>query len=399
MILAITAEIASGLLILAAAAAGLGALVFWTLKRSRDPGSMGVKWLITLPLFGVIAVSILWLGVLGPFVIVLCAVILSWMWTPHLGAALASPLTNLYDGGSEEVDPRPFYSIARARQKQGRYGEALELIQAQLEKFPNDVEGQIFLAQVQAEDLKDLAAAELTIETCVAQPGHAPKDICSALYSLADWHLKIGRDREGAIRALSKVGELLPETEYALGAAQRLAHLTETMDLDGLAGKIYAVPKGSNRLGLMRAEPIVLPTETPASAAEKYVRHLEQHPADAEARENLARLYADEFQRPDLAFEQLEYLIGLPHQSVKQVVRWLNLIADLQIRTGADESAVHGTLQRIIDLAPGAAAADLARSRLAVLKLELKGKQRSQAVKLGSYEQNLGLKGRLPHQL
>jgi hypothetical protein len=39
--------------------------------------------------------------------------------------------------------------------------------------------------------------------------------------------------------------------------------------------------------------------------------------------------------------------------------------------------------------------ADVAASRITHLKLELKAKEKSKAVKLGSYEQDIGLKTRL----
>jgi hypothetical protein len=64
----------------------------------------------------------------------------------------------------------------------------------------------------------------------------------------------------------------------------------------------------------------------------------------------------------------------------------------LQIRGGADYDTVHQTLQRIIDRAPEMAAAQLARNRLALLKLELKANAQKKAVPMGAYEQNIGLK-------
>jgi len=56
-------------------------------------------------------------------------------------------------------------------------------------------------------------------------------------------------------------------------------------------------------------------------------------------------------------------------------------------------------LQRIIDRNPQAGAASLAQNRIELLRLEFKGKEKSQAVTLGSYEDDLGLKRGLPHQL
>jgi len=117
---------------------------------------------------------------------------------------------------------------------------------------------------------------------------------------------------------------------------------------------------------------------------------------DTEVREKLAVLYADHYQRLDLATDQLEQLISQPSQPMKQVVHWLNLLADLQVRHHADFDQAWLTLGRIIQLYPNHPAADLARNRMDLLRLEFKGKETSQAVKLGSYEQNIGLKRGLP---
>ena len=45
-------------------------------------------------------------------------------------------------------------------------------------------------AEIQAEDRKDLAASDETIETLLAQEGHAPRNIAFALTRQADWRLK-----------------------------------------------------------------------------------------------------------------------------------------------------------------------------------------------------------------
>jgi hypothetical protein len=74
------------------------------------------------------------------------------------------------------------------------------------------------------------------------------------------------------------------------------------------------------------------------------------------------------------------------------VVHWLNLLADLQIRSGSDYETVKATVQRIIDRDPELAAAGIARNRLALLKLEMKARKKNEDVKMGTYEQNIGLK-------
>src|ERR1019366_5810291 len=133
--------------------------------------------------------------------------------------------------------------------------------------------------------------------------------------------------------------------------------------------------------------------------AADYVKQLEVHPLDTEAREKLAVIYADHFQRLDMAADQLNELIASPNQPAKRVAHWLNLLADLQLQHGANYETVRTTLQRITDLFPNTGAASMAATRLAHLRLELKGKEKSHAVKLGSYEEDVGLKRRSSDQL
>src|SRR6185369_5276674 len=125
-----------------------------------------------------------------------------------------------------------------------------------------------------------------------------------------------------------------------------------------------------------------------------YVKHLEQHPLDTDAREKLAILYVDHYQRLDLARDQLEQMINQPAQPARLIAHWLNLLADLEIRSGCDYDTVSQTVQRVVDLDPESPAANVARNRLAKVRLELKSKEEKQPVKLGTYEQNIGLKGR-----
>jgi len=382
-----------GGIILALLAGGLIWLMVHSIRNAEDPARMAFKWCLTIPLVVLIVIAVPVFFVFGLFVIVGCAVVLSFIWTPHLGGIVAQPLTSLFDGGSLAPEPRPLYSIAQSKQKRGEYLEAVNEIRRQLERFPTDLEGHMLLAQIQAEDLKDIQGAELTIQRLCAQPGHAPKNITFALYSLADWHLQVG-DREAAQRALQQVIDLLPDTEYALNSAQRIAHLGNAeMLLGPHEPKKYAVIERPKHIGIQPPpEPVKPPETDPAQTALEYVKHLEQHPYDTEAREQLATIYADHYHRLDLATDQLEQLIQDPRQPRKLVVRWLNLLADLQVRCDADLETIKATLQRIIDLDPKAAAAETAWKRIALVKLEMKANQQKQGVKMGSYEQNIGLK-------
>ena len=65
-----------------------------------------------------------------------------------------------------------------------------------------------------------------------------------------------------------------------------------------------------------------------------------------------------------------------------------------------DYNTVRPTLEKIIEIFPDLPAAALAQSRLAHLKLEIKGQQQeTPGTKLGVYEQNIGLKFGSPHRL
>jgi tetratricopeptide (TPR) repeat protein len=401
-----TYEIIRGTVLLAVALGAIGCGLWASLKRSDDPARLLFKWLLTLPMVLGLA---LWVGPFatssqaGAFIGVPLAAVggiaLAIIWRHSLADMVAKPFASLYDGGSVEPIPRPAYSTAQSKQKKGLYHEAIVEIRRQLERFPTDVEGQLLLAQIQAEDLRDLPAAELTIDRLCAQPGHAAANIVFALYSLADWHLSISQDREAARRHLQRIIDLYPESEFALGAAHRIAHLaTAEMLLSPHERRKFNVAEGVKNLGLLWDREHLKPVEQdPADVAAQLVKHLEQHPLDTEAREKLAILYADHYQRLDMAMDELEQMIEQPNQPGRLVVHWLNLLADLQIRHGADLETVRGTLQRIIDRDPNAAPADVARRRLDLLKLELKAKEKSQAVKLGTYEQNIGLRrDRLP---
>src|ERR1051326_632565 len=385
-----------------------GGLIVLTVIKAEDPARMAFKWVLTLIVLAIMVFKVAPIvgqgGYGGAFggipMAAACGLALAFIWRHTIASWAADPIGSLYDGGTTAPDPHPAYSIAQSRQKQGKYLEAVVEIQKQLEKFPTDFEGHMMMAQIQAEDINDLQAAEHTIQQLCAQPGHAPRNIAFALYSMADWHLAIGQDREAAKRNLAQVSELLPDTEFALGAAQRIAHLADReMMMSSHDRKKIILKEGVQNIGLLAHSEHFRPTETdPALVAAQYVKHLEEHPLDTEAREKLAVLYADHYQRLDLATNELEQLIQQPNQPSRLVVRWLNLLADLQVRGGTDYETVRATVQRIVDRDPKAAAANVAQNRLATLKLELKAQQKNQAVKLGSYEQNIGLKQGLPHR-
>jgi TolA-binding protein len=325
----------------------------------------------------------------------ICGIVLGITWATNIAGILAKPLTSLFDGGNQEIEPQPLYSIAEARRKQGKYLEAVAEVRKQLARFPGDYAGMMMLADIQAEDLKDLTSAQITVERVLSEPEQTPNHVAAALNRLADWHLKLGQDPDSARAALEQIIQSLPETEHAYHATQRIAHLT-TPQMLAEKKEPHRVKLGQyeQRVGLLTEPSAVRPPgEDAAAQAANYVKQLEQFPQDSDAREKLSLIYAEHYQRLDLAAAQLEELIAQPNAPARQVVHWLNQLADLSIRHSADVVAGRQVLERIIELYPKSAAAESAKNRIAHLQLELRSQKKSQAVKLGSYEQNIGLKG------
>jgi len=308
-------------------------------------------------------------------------------------------LSSLYDGGSQEIEAKPYYSVALTKRKLNKPLEAIVAVREQLAKFPHDYEGTLLLATMQAEDTKDLPSAEITLNQFCEWEKAPPKQVAATLTLLADWHLKFAQDTDSARAALERIIAKFPGTPLAAAAAQRIAHL------EG-AGKILLaahdrrpviVPEGVASAGLRETLQDLAPEETaPENHVADLLKHLEQHPFDNEARERLAILYATHFQRLDLATMELQQLIERPGQPARNVAHWLNLLADLQVHSGADYEVVRPTLEKIIEMFPDLPVAQLARSRLGRLRLEIKGHGAGpESKKLGVYEQDIGLKSRL----
>jgi len=370
------------------------------LHKSTDPGDLVIKWIITVACF------LLWiyLGVkatsadygtafLIPGVAAGTGIILAILWTPHIAAMLSNPFTKWYDGGDEEIELKPLYSIATAYRKRGNYDKAIAEIHKQLQRFPNDYEGWMILAETQAQDLKDLDAAMNTVNRLLTLPNLHPKNAAFALGRVADWNLDQRQDLVAAREALQRIVQLCPNTLEAQLAEQRIAHLASASDLaDQHDPHLITMTRHVEKIGLMGRSVEMPPEPGSESKAAQIIQHLQDYPLDNEAREKLAQLYANEYKRLDMAALELEELITRPNQAPKLVAHWLNMMADFQMRLGGDVEAGRATLQRIIDTYPDTAIANNARIRMSQLRLELNQHSQQRTVKLGSYEKNIGLR-------
>jgi tetratricopeptide (TPR) repeat protein len=365
----------------------------WIRSSSDDPSRLITKWILSVVLFG---------GVLGGmtappfglFIVLPCTLIMAILWAPNIGAFVSKPLTDMFDGGDEQAEDKPAYSIASARRMQGRYTDALAEVQKQLEKFPEDFEGQMLRATILAENLNDLAGAELAIQKIVSQTCHLPAQIAAVYTTLADWHLKFGLDIEAAKTDLKHITERFPDSEIAQVAAQRILHLGEPDKVYRVQDRQPLVMKvGERDLGLKGKMPAAAPEEDVAEVLAGYLKRLSLNPHDWETREALAFLYAEKLGQLDEGIAQMNYLIALPHQPQMQIMRWFQIIVDLQMRLCPDKEPARQTLRRIIEMFPEGAAADRARDNLTRLADPSVPKPISQPVALPAYERYLGLKG------
>lgn len=388
-----------------------GALAAWflwhTVKKAEDPGRVAGKWFASFIILAILlavgassGLDDMGSAFIVPITAAVFGVILGIIWAPHLGAIIAKPFTTFYDGGEAEIEERPFYSIARAKQKLGRYHEAIAEVRKQLAKFSEDYEGWMLLAEIHGDNLKDNDAAQGFIQEILSHSGHAPRNIAFALGRSADWHLQHKSDRDAARASLQQIIDRYPETEFAHTAAQRIAHLaSDRMMADQKERPRLAVPHYDEKLGLMgevARPPIKI--EDPDAVTERLVAHLNDHPLDQEAREELAGLYARHYHRLDLAADQIEQMIAAPGVVQKQIVRWLNMLADFHVLVASDRASAIATLQRIIELYPTTAAAAAAEKRIAYIDIEFRRGKSTHAVHLGAYPQNIGLQGHVPPQ-
>jgi len=373
----------------------LGILGYRSLANSDSRGVLVLKWVFSAVLILIICLIASMDSIFKPLFVAIPAVFLGLMWTSSVCNVLFRPLTGAFDGEGDENEVKPFYFIAEAKRRKGLYQEAVAEVRRQLERFPGDVEGMMKLAALQAEELHDLPAASETLNELLLQPGLPSNNAVAALQTLADWQLQLGRDPDAARASFERIIQMFPDSPFAHNAEQRLAHLdgvTKTREFREHA--VFKVPSAPRDLGLRKT---VLQVESPQATADalgaEYVGQLEKHPNDTETRQKLAMLYAEQFERLDLAVSQLEQLAALPNAAPRQTAHWLELLATLHIRQGNDMAAAENALRRIIERFPKSAAASRALSRLATLQGEFKAAVAVTAAKaLGVYEKDMGLK-------
>jgi hypothetical protein len=144
-----TGDIVRGVLFLVLVIAAIGYVVVRSVQKAEDPARMIFKWVLTVIMLAVLLLKVGAIvgrggytgGFIGIPLTAVCGLVLAGIWRHSIASLIAKPFSSLYDGGDEEPTPRPAYSVAQSRQKQGKYLEAIAEIRKQLDRFPTDMEG------------------------------------------------------------------------------------------------------------------------------------------------------------------------------------------------------------------------------------------------------------------
>lgn len=369
-------ELALKILEWTAGLAAFGWFFWWRMKRSEaGEGVIITKVLVT----GVLVFALVrhvaplaldgYGAIVGVPLLAAILIMLSIMWRHEILGIVADPLGDMIDGGKEQVKPQPFYTHAEARRMAGDIPGAVAAVREQLEKFPSDFDGRMRLAALLAEDSEDLPGALAVIEDTLQLPGIEPGQISYALNTAADWHLKFARDAESARLAVERITTLAAGTNAALRAQQRLANFTtqESIEREDNRRELV-IPESDRKLGLKRKK-FAAPEKLDINAEEARLRgRLAKNANDWTAREELARLYVEQFEFYERGLQELEILITTPRQPQREVVRWLHQRADWQVKLFNDVEGGRATLKRIQTLYPKTAAAE--RAGIAMLHLQ-----------------------------
>jgi hypothetical protein len=267
----------------------------------------------------------------------------------------------------------PMYSRAIARMKFGKYSDAEWEIIRELEKREDDFQGWMMLADLYANHFHDLKEAEKTVLEICTRPQTTAPELSIALHRLADWHLNLTRDLDGARFALGLICERLPGTHLAHMAQLRIhqlpASLEELRERQDTRAAVRLPALGDSFDESPPRPRSTAERKQAAALANACVERLEEDPANMPEREKLARLFAEELGKADLGIEQLNLMLEMPDQPELRRAEWLSLIAAWSLKYLRNRTEARGVLERLAREFPGTPQALAARRRLQLMDL------------------------------
>jgi tetratricopeptide (TPR) repeat protein len=315
----------------------------------------------------------IWCGAMLPFV--------AWiLWSVKLagiGLALTlwfGPIVHYLTALESYRNPLPHYTSAIVKIKFGKYAEAEQAIIKELENCENDFDGWLMLAELYARQFNDVGEAERSVLDLCDDAKTTLSQKSVALHKLADWQLQFREDPVAARRALEEIITRMPGTHLAKMASIRLRQIPATKqewDEQQDRGRKLKMPALNDALDQPKEE-IVMETNLAEAerAANQCVEKLERDPKDTEAREKLARIFAERLGQAELGIEQLELLLEMPDQPANKGAEWVGLMAAWRFKYLEDKEGAEKLLRRLIKDFPQSAQAFAAQRRLKLMEME-----------------------------
>ena len=298
-----------------------------------------------------------------------------WEWTGFAALVWLVPIAHFALSLQAEAEKVvPSYSRAIAKMKFGKYNEAeLEVIR-ELEDFEEDFDGWMMLAELYASHFHDLPEAERTIRGLASQPGTNATQFAIAFHRLADWYLKPGDDPVAARRALEEICKKMPGTHLDKMARLRINQLPATAKelRERRKGRAIRLPPPVRSLGELVAAKSMTPVsdEKALTRANQCVELLRRDPDDVPAREELAKIFAEQLGKIDLALEQMELIIGMPEQPPEKIAECLIAMAAWEIHYRNDKPAARKYLDRLVQEHPRSRQAFEAQRQIHLMDME-----------------------------
>jgi hypothetical protein len=320
---------------------------------------------------------LIWSAMLGPV-----AVLITWSYGwrfAGLGATVwLLPILQQILALQPERKTAPIYSRAIAAIHFDKYAEAEKAVINELQSCEDDFDGWLMLAELYANHFNDLPGAHKLIREICEHPGTTPSQLAVACHRLADWQLKLGQDPDAARAALEEICRRHPRSHLDRMARLRINQLPATREewLARQGVKTIRMPTlhGSTR-DSGAAAPAGLSRPEAFARSQQCVERLTSNPDDIPAREELARLWAEDLDQVDMGVEQLELLLAMPGPSPAKAAEWLGLMAWWHLRFPQNLSAAREVMERLIGKYPHSPQAFAAQRRLNLMDLEAKMRQ------------------------
>lgn len=346
------------------------AFVIQILRGSEEPWKLVLKAIASVFIIG-LYFKLRGAGPFGMLFSIAAFTVLAFLWWGEIGELLGGFLTAGFSGGSQQVDKTALLSRVESLRKTSRFEEALDEAQKQLKRFKNDFDCYMLIASIHAEDMDNLPVAASLLEGVLETHKKLErKQIVYALNTLADWHLKFGRDPDAARACLERIIERFPDSRAAQSSRTRIAHLTDRASLEAAdqpkPGKV--MPKFERDLGLKGKKPELVKKTDPNELTDQYLAQLAEHPEDWDTREKLAAHYIEHYQNVACAVAEIETLIKSRLATKEDRCRWLHMIADWQARVAGDVPSARAALQTIMQKYPGTAHATRAEQAMQYLQ-------------------------------